>query len=101
LTPQFDDIPAKDLTLWHVSIPITDDDDDDELPILLNARPEKKKLKAISKLFKVFGARVPEETSVPEDTIHIIVQRPPQGTHAFIAFCDLLFASSTLAHALT
>ncbi|KAF8927286.1 hypothetical protein BGZ47_002237, partial [Haplosporangium gracile] len=70
LSPQFDDIAAKDLSLWSVSI--TDDDNDDEVPILLSNQPEKKKLKATAKVSKVFG------TSVPEDTIHIMVQRPPQ-----------------------
>ncbi|KAF9314604.1 hypothetical protein BG003_003982 [Podila horticola] len=33
-TPEFDDIAADKLTLWRVTIPITDDDN--EIPILLN-----------------------------------------------------------------
>ncbi|KAF9084098.1 hypothetical protein BGX29_002746, partial [Mortierella sp. GBA35] len=70
-SPEFADIAPDKLTLWRVLIP--EDDEDDEIPILLDTRPEKKKLKATNKLSKVFG------TSVPEDTIHIIVQRPPQG----------------------
>src|SRR5690349_13760495 len=64
LSPQFDDIAAKDLTLWRVTIP---DDDDDDLPILFDSVSEKKKLKATTKLLKVF------ETELPDDTIHIIV----------------------------
>ncbi|KAG0196176.1 hypothetical protein BGX33_001959, partial [Mortierella sp. NVP41] len=70
-SPDFDDIVANSLTLWRVSIP--DDDDNDEHPILLDKVSEKKKLKATTKLSKVF------DTELPEDTIHVIVQRPPQG----------------------
>ncbi|KAF9119198.1 hypothetical protein BGX30_004017 [Mortierella sp. GBA39] len=67
--PRFDDVAADELTLWRVSIP--DDDDDDQLVLLDKKVSEKKQLKATTKLFKVFG------TVAPEDTIHIIVQRPP------------------------
>ncbi|KAF9381304.1 hypothetical protein CPC16_009905 [Podila verticillata] len=66
--PAFRDVAAKDLTLWRVSIP---DDDDNGLPITLDSVAEKKKLKATAKLSKIF------DTELPEDTIHIIVQRPP------------------------
>ncbi|KAG9063233.1 hypothetical protein KI688_004837 [Linnemannia hyalina] len=62
----FEHIDAKDLVLWRVSIP----DDDDDLPILLDSVSEKKKLKATTKLSKVFDAEL------PEDTIHIVVERP-------------------------
>ncbi|KAF9276057.1 hypothetical protein BGZ68_010295 [Mortierella alpina] len=65
----FHDVDADDLTLWQVSIP---DDDDDDLPVVLNSVPEKKKLKATTKLLKVY------DIELPDDTIHIIVQRPPQ-----------------------
>ncbi|KAF9203681.1 hypothetical protein BGZ59_001488 [Podila verticillata] len=67
--PAFKDVASKDLTLWRVSIPI----DDDEVPILLNNVPDKdkKKLGPATRLSKVF----PEE--LPEETVHIIVQRPP------------------------
>ncbi|KAF9274327.1 hypothetical protein BGZ88_003110, partial [Linnemannia elongata] len=68
-TPAFDDITPDQLTLWRVSIP---DDDDSDLPVLLDSVPEKKKLKATTRLLKVFN------TELPDDTIHIIVQRPPQ-----------------------
>jgi len=72
-TPRFDDVAADELTLWSVSIPVSDDDDD-EAPLYIDniLETDKKKLKATTKLSKVFGA-------VPEDTIHIIVQRPPPG----------------------
>ncbi|KAF9082880.1 hypothetical protein BGX29_003528, partial [Mortierella sp. GBA35] len=36
-TPTFDDITVDQLTLWSVSIP--DDDNDDEVPILLDNLP--------------------------------------------------------------
>ncbi|KAF9276351.1 hypothetical protein BGZ74_003672, partial [Mortierella antarctica] len=66
----FSDVDADKLTLWRVSIPITDDDD--ELPILLNnVTSDKKKLGPATRLSKVFPAELPEET------VHIIVQRPP------------------------
>ncbi|KAF9537068.1 hypothetical protein EC957_008885 [Mortierella hygrophila] len=72
-TNAFSDIDADKLILWRVSIPDDDDDDDDERPILIDNVPEKKKLKATTKLSKVFDA------DLPEDTIHIIVHRPPSG----------------------
>ncbi|KAF8923300.1 hypothetical protein BGZ47_004876, partial [Haplosporangium gracile] len=68
-TNAFSDIDADQLTLWRVSIP-----DDDEQSIQLNLVSEKEKLKATTKLFKVF------DTDLPDDTIHIVVQRPPQVT---------------------
>jgi hypothetical protein len=67
----FNGVDAKDLTLWSVSIPVSDDDDDD-VPIYIDTilETDKKKLKATTRLFKFFG------TELPEDTIHVIVQRP-------------------------
>ncbi|KAF9346504.1 hypothetical protein BGX26_001970 [Mortierella sp. AD094] len=56
-------------TLWRVTISIPDDDD--ERSILLDKVSEKKKLKATTKLSKVF------DTELPEDIIHILVQHPP------------------------
>ncbi|KAF8924384.1 hypothetical protein BGZ58_001838, partial [Dissophora ornata] len=67
-TPRFDDIAADELTLWRVSIPITDDDE--EVPIMLETLDEKKKLGPATRLSKVFSEDLPEET------IHILVQRP-------------------------
>ncbi|KAG0333304.1 hypothetical protein BG000_009272 [Podila horticola] len=73
--PEFDDIAADKLTLWRVSIPITDGD---ELPILLDnvADKDKKKLRPVTRLSKVFPGDIPEEA------INIIVQRPPTATSA-------------------
>ncbi|KAF8923966.1 hypothetical protein BGZ47_004346, partial [Haplosporangium gracile] len=71
-TPEFNDIAADKLTLWRVSVTITDDDD--EAPILLDNLPVKKKLRATSKLSMVFDA------DLPEDTIHVLVQRPQPAT---------------------
>ncbi|KAI8356292.1 hypothetical protein B0O80DRAFT_23919 [Mortierella sp. GBAus27b] len=74
-SPDFNDIVAKSLTLWRVCIAITDDGDD-EVPILLDSLDERKKLGPATRLSKVF----PEEP--PEETIHIIVQRPlPDSPH--------------------
>ena len=70
LSPQFDDIAAKDLSLWRVSIPITKDNS--EIPILFNniAKEEKEKLLPSKDLSNIF------EEKPPKKTIHIIVQRP-------------------------
>jgi len=72
--PEFDDIAADKLTLWRVSIPIVDDDD--EPPILLDnvTDEDKKRLGPAMRLSKVFSKDLPEEM------IHIIVERPPRGT---------------------
>lgn len=58
--PRFDDIAVDELTLWNVSIP--DNDDDDEHPILLDVVPEneKKKLKATHDLADVFDKPPPK-----------------------------------------
>ncbi|KAF9183686.1 hypothetical protein BGZ51_003864 [Haplosporangium sp. Z 767] len=66
---KFIDVDANDLTLWQVSIPVLKDD---ELPIVLDALNEKKKLGPITRLSKLFTEKPPKKT------IHIIVQRPPQ-----------------------
>ncbi|KAG9061870.1 hypothetical protein KI688_007021 [Linnemannia hyalina] len=65
---EFTDVDANSLTLWRVSIP---DADDDETPVLLDGLTRKKKLRVTNELSMVFDA------AYPEDTIHVIVQRPP------------------------
>ncbi|KAG0027221.1 hypothetical protein BGZ81_005785 [Podila clonocystis] len=68
----FNGVDAKDLTLWRVSLPITDDDD--EIPILLNyVTSDKKKLGPATRLSKVFPEKLAEEA------VHIIAQRPSQS----------------------
>ncbi|KAF9312449.1 hypothetical protein BG003_006270 [Podila horticola] len=85
--PLFDDVAAGKLTLWHATIPITDDED--EIPILLNnITSDKKKLGPTTRLSKVFAEELPEET------VHIIVQRPPQGN------TDSFCSQFSLAHEL-
>ncbi|KAF9123404.1 hypothetical protein BG015_005318, partial [Linnemannia schmuckeri] len=68
----FNGVDAKDLTLWSVSIP--DGDNDDEIPIVLGNvnNKDKKKLRATRGLLEVF----PDKPL--KNTIHVIVQRPPQ-----------------------
>ncbi|KAF9303151.1 hypothetical protein BGZ74_004248 [Mortierella antarctica] len=71
-TNNFHDVDANELTLWKVSILVADDDDN-ELPIIINKIPksDKKKLKVVkNKISDVFGNE-PDEMM-----IHIIVQRP-------------------------
>ncbi|KAG9067627.1 hypothetical protein KI688_012412 [Linnemannia hyalina] len=64
----FKDLEAEDLTLWSVSIPITEDNDD--TPILLEHVPSssKKRLGPATRLSKVFPEELPEVT---------VLQRPP------------------------
>ncbi|KAG0042715.1 hypothetical protein BGZ90_009318, partial [Linnemannia elongata] len=69
LTPQFDDIPAKDLTLWRVSIPLVPKKDRKD--ISLSDVPLKEELDETDDLSEVF------QDKLPKKTIHIIVQRPP------------------------
>ncbi|KAG0202027.1 hypothetical protein BGX33_009961 [Mortierella sp. NVP41] len=73
-TNDFSDIDADKLTLWRVTIPISDDNDD--IPILLDnvINKDKKKLGPATRLSKAF----PED--LPDESIHIIVQRPPSAT---------------------
>ncbi|KAG0232440.1 hypothetical protein BGW42_008158 [Actinomortierella wolfii] len=68
---RFHDVDADELTLWSVTIA----DSDDMTPILIDKVPktEKKKRRATTQV-SVFGA------ALPEDTIHVIVQRPPPAT---------------------
>ncbi|KAG0287559.1 hypothetical protein BGZ98_004603, partial [Dissophora globulifera] len=65
----FNNMDSKDLVLWHVSIPLMDDDED-ELPIMLDTLSEKKKLGPAVDLSDVFKG------GAPKKTINIIVQRP-------------------------
>ncbi|KAG0196577.1 hypothetical protein BGX28_009963 [Mortierella sp. GBA30] len=67
-THAFSDIDADKLTLWRVSI--QDNDEEDDLPILLDSVPDKKKLKATHELSDIF------EEKPPKKTIHVIIQRP-------------------------
>ncbi|GJJ75042.1 hypothetical protein EMPS_07400 [Entomortierella parvispora] len=59
----FPNIKANDLVLWHVEIP-----DTGNIPTLESV--DKKLLRATTKLSKALGSEL------PEDTIHIIVERP-------------------------
>ncbi|KAF8933774.1 hypothetical protein BGZ58_006114 [Dissophora ornata] len=75
-TVALSDVNASELMLWHVSVLITDDGQD--FPILQDAlNPNKPR--PTSKLSSVFGKHV------PEDSIHIIVQRPPPGWKQYTA----------------
>lgn len=64
---------VKNLTIWRVSIPVSDDND--EIPIRLKNIADKDmiNLGPVTRVSKVF----PED--LPEETVHIIVQRPPPG----------------------
>ncbi|KAG0211855.1 hypothetical protein BGX28_007310 [Mortierella sp. GBA30] len=79
----FHDVDANNLILWRVSI--QDDNSDDDIPILLDKLPGRAKLKATNKLSKIF------DSDMPEDTIHIIVQRPPPGIMDVIKQIQVIF----------
>ncbi|KAI8354512.1 hypothetical protein B0O80DRAFT_60774 [Mortierella sp. GBAus27b] len=68
----FKDIDADRLTLWRVSIPIINDD---ENPILLDGvgSGDKKKLGPADELSDVF------KEEPPKKTIHILIQCPPSA----------------------
>ncbi|KAG0222430.1 hypothetical protein BGW42_006607 [Actinomortierella wolfii] len=68
--PRFDNIAADELTLWSVSIPASDDDDNARILLDDVSKKDKKKLSPLTSLSKVFT------TELPEETIHIIVRRP-------------------------
>ncbi|KAF9369452.1 hypothetical protein CPC16_004499 [Podila verticillata] len=70
-SPEFDDIPADKLTLWHVSIPV--DPANKHKPIVLNEFESATELDPTDDISDVF-----EETP-PKKTVHIIVQRPLQA----------------------
>jgi len=70
-SPDFDDINAKNLTLWRVSIPILPKKD--RKAISLADVSSKEELDEATKLSNIFDAELPEET------IHIIVQLPQSG----------------------
>ncbi|KAG0307281.1 hypothetical protein BGZ99_001489, partial [Dissophora globulifera] len=68
LSPQFDDIAAKDLTLWSVSISVKDVDKTN--PIVLTEVKSATELDPTDEISDVFDDKLPKKT------IHIIVQRP-------------------------
>ncbi|KAF8920987.1 hypothetical protein BGZ58_004144 [Dissophora ornata] len=72
LSPQFDDVTAKDLALWMVSIPVMPKKE--RKKISLANVPSKEELDETDDVSDVF-----EETP-PKKTIHIIVQRALQAT---------------------
>ncbi|KAK3836317.1 MAG: hypothetical protein J3R72DRAFT_203497 [Linnemannia gamsii] len=70
--PRLDDVDANKFTLWQVSVPINGNDNNNLSVLLVNV-PDKdrKKLGPATRLSKVF----PED--LPDETVHLIVQRPP------------------------
>ncbi|KAF9155039.1 hypothetical protein BGX20_004535, partial [Mortierella sp. AD010] len=68
------EVKAKDLTLWHVSILIDVDEEEDDKPILLKdylvgAKKIRAK-QAATEICEIFGP------ALPKNTIHVIVQLP-------------------------
>ncbi|KAG0163073.1 hypothetical protein DFQ29_003427, partial [Apophysomyces sp. BC1021] len=68
-SPEFDDIDANKLTLWHVSIPYIPANGDNIIQI--DSLDSKEQLHPISQISDIF------EHMLPNRTVHIIVQRPP------------------------
>ncbi|KAG0012100.1 hypothetical protein BGZ82_002729 [Podila clonocystis] len=90
-TPKFDDIATDELTLWRVSVPVIAAEKHDA--VALHALDSKEELLPTDELSDVFT-----ETP-PKKTIHIIVQRPPQGDlHTDIKkITDKFFAPGPIA----
>ncbi|KAG9064679.1 hypothetical protein KI688_002937 [Linnemannia hyalina] len=84
-SPTFNDITGDQLTLWRVSIPVLPANK--HRPIFLNEFLESAtELSPATRLSKVF----PEE--LPEETVHIIVQRPAPDVRADLSkIVDSLF----------
>jgi hypothetical protein len=81
-SPEFNDIAADKLTLWKVSIPSTEDED--ESPIILGAQSDRNKLvHPTSKIAKYF------QDGADGEHIHIIIQRPFTGNYC-TSVCDPL-----------
>ncbi|KAF9191507.1 hypothetical protein BGZ51_007221 [Haplosporangium sp. Z 767] len=67
-SPEFDDIAANNLTAWCVMIPVAEDAEDEIFTIdKVDAKRLLKGKETLSEAFK---------SGVPEDTIHIIIERP-------------------------
>ena len=79
--PRFDAVPARELTLWRVCLPVNNDNEDH--PIALNVfEGTKVKLRPTTRLSTVFTEELPEET------IHFIVQAPSGKLHLYLnRFC--------------
>ncbi|KAF9921611.1 hypothetical protein BGZ67_000357, partial [Mortierella alpina] len=76
----FNDIDANSLTLWKVSVPVSDDEE--EAPFRLDALSEKKKLNPRNDISAVFGDEPPKKSDL------VVVQRPsppPSGLDPEIA----------------
>ncbi|KAG0021523.1 hypothetical protein BGZ82_011319 [Podila clonocystis] len=85
-TDDFSDVDADKLTLWHVSIPLVPLTE--SKPIVLSKTKSATELDLADDLSDVF------EEKPPKKTIHIIVQRPPQGNTDALS----LTRSHQLAH---
>ncbi|KAF9317743.1 hypothetical protein BG006_003312 [Podila minutissima] len=78
-TNSFHDVDANELTLWKVSVPIPRHDD--IIPILVsNVKGDRENLSPAIHLSKVFSQELPEET------VHVIVQRPPPALRTIKKF---------------
>lgn len=70
-TPDFDDITAKALSLWKVSIPVVPKKERKEISLAdVLSKEELDETDDVSDIF---------DEKPPKKTIHVIVQRPPRG----------------------
>jgi hypothetical protein len=87
-SPRFDDIAADKLTLWKVSIPIVPANKDNT--IALNEEVSRTYLEPAHKLSNVFENELEKNAVLTEDTLHILVERPPPGNaHALCSHSHL------------
>ncbi|KAF9345610.1 hypothetical protein BGX26_002943 [Mortierella sp. AD094] len=74
-TPRFDDIPANELALWSVSIPVIAAKKHD--PVIIDSLETKDELLPTTRLSKLYPK------GVEDDIIHILVQRPLSSDSEF------------------
>ncbi|KAF9107236.1 hypothetical protein BGX29_006922 [Mortierella sp. GBA35] len=84
-SPDFDDVVANNLTLWSVSIP--DDDNDDEIPIVLDNvnNKDKKRLRATRELSESFIDKPPTSSfSALLKSMHLFLASPCSQLQSFL-----------------
>ncbi|KAF9097082.1 hypothetical protein BGX29_008304 [Mortierella sp. GBA35] len=85
------DVPVDELTLWKVSVPITEDN----VPLFFPAVAIKKKLLDSDSLSDAFG-----DTPLPERTIHVLIECPARPRPALSPDLEIAALRQKIAEAL-
>ncbi|KAG0206747.1 hypothetical protein BGX33_007238 [Mortierella sp. NVP41] len=89
--PRLADVPVDELTLWKVSVPITEDN----VPFFFPAVAIKKKLLDSDSLSDAFG-----DTPLPERTIHVLIECPARPRPALSPDLEIAALRQKIAEAL-